>query len=301
MTALRKLLLASLLLASLAAPSAAQAAPDQVSIIMDDDQFLYHGDQAASRSLAVARSLGAEARPRDRAVARRRRGRGALEQGDRAPEDLEAARQGARPAQALQGHQPAHLPDAQLGSLRQPREDRHAARHARVLLRHRPGPELRAPDRPAEPARERRHVQAHPVAVPRLRAGRRHALQRPLQGRERHPRDAAEGRPVVAVERAQPAGLAVAAVGERRARLARALPRAVLRRLPGPAALRATARTRSSSARRRRSARTSTGRATRSARSRSCARSRASRPTASSTRGRPRRSATATTSRGSGS
>jgi len=60
MMSLRRILLSTLLLTSLAAP-AAQAAPDQVSIIMDDDQFLYRGDQTASRSLAVARSLGAEA------------------------------------------------------------------------------------------------------------------------------------------------------------------------------------------------------------------------------------------------
>ena len=57
---LRTLLLATLLTTGLAAP-AAQAAPDQVSIIMDDDQFLYRGDQAAGRALAAARSLGAEA------------------------------------------------------------------------------------------------------------------------------------------------------------------------------------------------------------------------------------------------
>ncbi len=60
MISMRRILLATLLTCGLAAP-AAQAAPDQVSIIMDDDQFLYRGDQTASRSLAVARSLGAEA------------------------------------------------------------------------------------------------------------------------------------------------------------------------------------------------------------------------------------------------
>jgi hypothetical protein len=57
---LRTPLLATLLLTCLAAP-AAQAAPDQGSIIMDDDQFLYRGDQIASKSLTLARSLGAEA------------------------------------------------------------------------------------------------------------------------------------------------------------------------------------------------------------------------------------------------
>jgi hypothetical protein len=57
---LKRLLLATLLLTFLAAP-AAQAAPEQVSIIMDDDQFLYRGDRTMSRTLVTARSLGAEA------------------------------------------------------------------------------------------------------------------------------------------------------------------------------------------------------------------------------------------------
>jgi hypothetical protein len=57
---LRRLLLATLLLTCLAAP-AAEAATDQVSIIMDDDQFLYRGDRTMSRTLVTARSLGAEA------------------------------------------------------------------------------------------------------------------------------------------------------------------------------------------------------------------------------------------------
>lgn len=56
---LRNLLLATLALASLAAP--AQAAQDQVSIIMDDDQLLYRGDRTMSRTLVTARSLGADA------------------------------------------------------------------------------------------------------------------------------------------------------------------------------------------------------------------------------------------------
>ena len=57
---LRRLLLATVLLTCLAAPPA-QAAPEQVSIIMDDDQLLYRGDRTASRTLVTARSLGAEA------------------------------------------------------------------------------------------------------------------------------------------------------------------------------------------------------------------------------------------------
>ena len=56
---LRKLLLAALVLGCLNAP-AAQAAPDQVSIIMDDDQLLYRGDRTSTRTLTTARSLGAD-------------------------------------------------------------------------------------------------------------------------------------------------------------------------------------------------------------------------------------------------
>jgi len=57
---LSTLLLATMLIGCMAAP-AAQAATDQVSIIMDDDQFLYRGDRTMSRTLVTARSLGAEA------------------------------------------------------------------------------------------------------------------------------------------------------------------------------------------------------------------------------------------------
>ena len=57
---LRKLLPALLLLGCLCAP-AAQAAPDQLSVIMDDDQLLYRGDNTMSRTLVTAKALGAEA------------------------------------------------------------------------------------------------------------------------------------------------------------------------------------------------------------------------------------------------
>ncbi len=57
---LRKPLLAMLLLSCLCA-SSAQAASDQVSFVQDDDQLLYRGDRAASRTLVTAQSLGAEA------------------------------------------------------------------------------------------------------------------------------------------------------------------------------------------------------------------------------------------------
>lgn len=55
----RKVLFAVLVLCSLNVASA-HAAPDQVSIIMDDDQLLYRGDRTSVRTLTTARSLGAE-------------------------------------------------------------------------------------------------------------------------------------------------------------------------------------------------------------------------------------------------
>ena len=55
----RRLALAALLLSCICA-SSAQAADDQVSIIMDDDQFLYRDNRTAARTLTTARSLGAD-------------------------------------------------------------------------------------------------------------------------------------------------------------------------------------------------------------------------------------------------
>lgn len=57
---LRRLALATLLLASICAP-AAHAAPDQASIMMDDDQLLYRNNTIQSRTLVTMRSLGADA------------------------------------------------------------------------------------------------------------------------------------------------------------------------------------------------------------------------------------------------
>jgi hypothetical protein len=57
---LRRLALATLLLASICAP-AAHAAPDQASIMMDDDQLLYRNNVTQSRTLVTMRSLGADA------------------------------------------------------------------------------------------------------------------------------------------------------------------------------------------------------------------------------------------------
>jgi hypothetical protein len=62
MTLPRPLLaLAVALLAALCAPAAAQAGPDQASIMMDDDQLLYRSDVIQSRTLVTMRSLGTDA------------------------------------------------------------------------------------------------------------------------------------------------------------------------------------------------------------------------------------------------
>jgi hypothetical protein len=57
---LRRLALATLMLASICAP-AAQAAPDQASVMMDDDQLLYRNGVTQTRTLVTMRSLGADA------------------------------------------------------------------------------------------------------------------------------------------------------------------------------------------------------------------------------------------------
>jgi hypothetical protein len=57
---LRRLAFATLLFAALCAP-AARAAPEQASIMMDDDQLLYRNNVTATRTLVTMRSLGADA------------------------------------------------------------------------------------------------------------------------------------------------------------------------------------------------------------------------------------------------
>jgi hypothetical protein len=56
----RKIALATLLLLTLGT-STAQAGPDQVSIMMDDDQLLYRTDQVRGKTLVVMKSLGVDA------------------------------------------------------------------------------------------------------------------------------------------------------------------------------------------------------------------------------------------------
>jgi len=56
---LRTLALAALLLLTLSVP-AAQAGPDQVSVMMDDDQLLYRSDKIRGRTLVQMRALGVD-------------------------------------------------------------------------------------------------------------------------------------------------------------------------------------------------------------------------------------------------
>lgn len=56
---LRTLALAALLLLTLSVP-AAQAGPDQVSVMMDDDQLLYRSDKVRGRTLVQMRALGVD-------------------------------------------------------------------------------------------------------------------------------------------------------------------------------------------------------------------------------------------------
>ena len=56
---LRTTALAALMLMTLSVP-AAQASPDQVSVMMDDDQLLYRGDKVRGRTLVQMRALGVD-------------------------------------------------------------------------------------------------------------------------------------------------------------------------------------------------------------------------------------------------
>jgi hypothetical protein len=56
---LRTIALAALLLMTLSVPTA-QASPDQVSAMMDDDQLLYRGDKVRGRTLVQMRTLGVD-------------------------------------------------------------------------------------------------------------------------------------------------------------------------------------------------------------------------------------------------
>ena len=57
---LRKLSALTVLLACLWAPAAAQASPDQLSMMMDDDMLLYRNNVTQTRSLVTMRSMGVE-------------------------------------------------------------------------------------------------------------------------------------------------------------------------------------------------------------------------------------------------
>ena len=241
---------------------------------------------------------GRRRRARHRALADRRRGREPDEQGDLASEDREGARPGPGAAQALQGRRPAHLSDPQLGSLRQPRQGG-GARSACACTSRSPAPGRttrtgsRRPASARTPARTGRspaQFQRFAEAVGKRYSGAyrdENAIRKPL--------------PRVSLwslwnEPNQPGWLSPQweKVGGVNIPVAPTLYRELHQAgVAGLEKVRPRQRTRSSSARRRRSARTSPARATPSGRSRSCRRCSAWLRTARRTRAPTRRAAAA--------
>ena len=148
-------------------------------------------DEAARRRL----------RPRDRAVGGRRRAR-------------EDDRKGRKRTQ-LQGRQPAHLPQGQLGPLRPPRARRADARHRRLLQRHRPRPGWAHAKAPQQS--RRKHARTwKPKAREFFKFVK--AVGTRYDGTYRDENDGERDPParllLVDLQRAQPGRLADAAVGE---------------------------------------------------------------------------------------
>ena len=238
---LRRLAMLTVLLGCLCAP-AAYASPEQASIMMDDDQLLYRNNVTQTRTLVTMRSMGVDA------VRATVLWRIVAEGADLTNKEIERIKGEKNRAKARAQRVRFKATDPRTYPTRNwDRYDNLVKEATKLGMRvyftiTGPGPELRAQDRAHQPAQERRHVPALPVAVSQLRRGGRQALLGHLPRRERDSQGAAARLAVVAVERAQPAGLAVAAVGEgrrpQRARRAVALPRAAPGRRPGPRALR---------------------------------------------------------------
>ena len=236
-----RLLILALGLGALLAPAAAQASPTQTSIMMDDDLLVYRDDSTAARALTQMKSLGVDTVRVTvlwKTVAENARfSKAELKQAQGQVPD-----RGQEAEHALQGGQPEHVPDPQLGSLRQPPEVGGRPRHPRLLQRHRPRPDVGARQAAGEEQQPARDVEAQARGLQAVRAGRRQALRRDLPRRERQPRRPPARALLVAVERAQPGRLAVAAVGAPRRRdragVAGAVSQAAPVRLPRPAGLR---------------------------------------------------------------
>ena len=278
-----RLLILALGLSALLAP-AAQASPAQTSIMMDDDLLRLSRRQHRGGDPDAHEDARRRHRARDRAVEGRR--------GERAPvqvRDRQAARCGedarAHAGPALPGGEPEDLPAPQLGPLRQPRQGGPEHRHQDLLQHHGPRAGVGARDAAEGQRPATFDLQAQGGGVQAVRDRGRQALRRDVPRRERQPRDPPARELLVAVERAQPGRLAVAAVGAARQPdgpgFAGDLPPAAPVRLPRPARERPPHRhaTSSSWARRPRSARMRRPRSRRCARRCSCARSRASSPT----------------------
>ena len=225
---LRKLLLATLLLMSLCV-STAQADSDQGSFVQDDDQLLYRGDRVATRTLVTARSLGAEG------IRVTVLWRVAAQGADLSNAEIKLIKNKTLRRKALAQRKRFKPTDPRTYPTRNWDRYDNLVKTAtglgmRVLFAV-TGPGPRYAHRIAPPAQRANAGTYKPIPSKyrRLRPSGRNALLGQVPRRERDPQAAAARQPVVAVERAQPARLAVAAVGERRTGLARALPRA----LPG--------------------------------------------------------------------
>ena len=208
----------ALVLAAVLSPTAAQASPQQMSIMMDDDLLVYRSDAIAARTPDADEGARRRHDPRDGPVGD---GRGVLEVHEGRPgqaqgqEEHPCPRSGTAPEPALQARQSVDLPDPQLGPLRQPRARRDRTWDPRVLQHHRTRSEVGARQEAEGIDCPSAELQAARARVQAVRDGCRQALRWHLQGRERLAVGAAARQHVVAVERAQPGGLAVSAVGER--------------------------------------------------------------------------------------
>ena len=119
-----RLLILALGLGALLMPAAANASPVQTSIMMDDDLLVYRGDAVATSALTQMKKLGVDTVRVTvlwKNVAENARFTKAEHR--EAPEG-QAQDRGAEADEALQAGQPEHVPDPQLGSLRQPRSRR---------------------------------------------------------------------------------------------------------------------------------------------------------------------------------
>ena len=160
---IRSLVLA-LVLGRAARAAAAQASPTQMSIMMDDDLLVYRDDSTAARALTQMKSLGVDTVrvtvlwKTVAEYARFTKADLAKLKGEKNKRAREAAR---RQNRRFKADQPEHVPDPQLGPLRQPRARRPADRGIRVYFNVTgPGPKWAHAKPPKGSTRAARDLQA---------------------------------------------------------------------------------------------------------------------------------------------